>query len=44
MLKRAMEGVPFDVPMLSEGAWSAKDWSSMQDYDTRGELVDALPR
>lgn len=43
LLKDAMESVEFDVPMLSEGAWSAKDWASMLDYDTKGEMVDALP-
>lgn len=38
-LRSAMEGVKFDLPMLSEGTWSATDWAHMQDYDVHGRMV-----
>lgn len=38
-LRSAMEGVPFDLPMLSEGAWSPTDWAHLQDYDVHGRRV-----
>lgn len=37
-LREAMEGVPFDVPMLSEGKWG-RDWAHLQDYDKKGEVL-----
>jgi DNA polymerase I len=42
LLREAMESVEFDVPMLSEGAWSSENWASMEDYDTKGEMVHAF--
>ena len=38
VLRTAMESVEFDVPMLSEGAWSAESWTAMKDYDKKGAL------
>ena len=38
-LKDAMESLEFDVPMLSEGEWSACNWAEMQDYDVKGSVV-----
>jgi len=37
-MKEAMEDVHFDIPMLSEGTWSSKNWTSMKDYDKKGVL------
>lgn len=36
VLKTAMESVVFDVPMLSEGAWSTAGWVDLKDYDKGG--------
>jgi DNA polymerase I-like protein with 3'-5' exonuclease and polymerase domains len=38
-LRAAMESVEFDVPMLTEGEWSATSWEDMEPYDKRGELI-----
>ncbi len=38
-LKTAMESIPFDVPMLTEGKTSAKSWGDLQPYDKRGLRV-----
>lgn len=38
-LRKAMESIEFDVPMLSEGSWSDKNWDSLIDYDKKGEIV-----
>lgn len=38
-LRVAMESVPFDVPMLSEGEWSPDNWAAMQTYDEKGVRV-----
>lgn len=38
-LKAAMESIEFDVPMLSEGTWSADNWSTLKDYDKKGERI-----
>ncbi|MHC4648506.1 MAG: DNA polymerase [Planctomycetota bacterium] len=35
-LREAMESVKFDIPMLSEGAWSDKNWASMKIFDKKG--------
>lgn len=41
----AMESVEFDVPILSEGAWSAVNWSVMTDYDKAGKRAPGqIPR
>lgn len=37
-LRVAMEGVEFDVPMLSEGEWTATHWADLKPYDQKGEL------
>ena len=39
VLQEAMESVPFNVPMLSEGTVSTTNWAAMVDYDKKGELV-----
>ncbi len=35
-LRTCMEAVSFDVPMLSEGKASLKNWASMEKYDEKG--------
>lgn len=37
---------PFDVLILSEGAWSSENWGRMQPYDVKGKIVanDSLPK
>lgn len=42
VLRVAMESVEFDVKILSEGAWSAKSWADMSDYDKKGVRVNVL--
>lgn len=45
VLTACMEGVAFDVPMLTEGAWSARSWGSLVDYDKKGKrLAKSLRR
>ena len=36
-LRDAMESVTFDIPMLSEGTWSSKNWTELKTYDARGK-------
>lgn len=38
-LKEALESIEFDVPMLSEGKWSATNWFELKDYDKKGVLL-----
>ena len=38
-LKQAMESVKFEVPMLSEGDWSATSWADLEPYDKKGKRV-----
>ena len=38
-LRMSMENIAFDVPMLSEGDWSAKSWADLQTYDKKGKRV-----
>lgn len=38
-LRIAMEGVEFDVPMLSEGAISLHNWGALEDFDKKGKQV-----
>jgi DNA polymerase I-like protein with 3'-5' exonuclease and polymerase domains len=38
-LRVTMEGIEFDVPMLSEGSWSDKSWADLIDYDKKGKLL-----
>jgi DNA polymerase I-like protein with 3'-5' exonuclease and polymerase domains len=40
-LRVSMEGVKFDLPMLSEGKWSADSWAAMKPYDKKGVLLEA---
>lgn len=35
-LKACMEGIEFDVLMVSEGSWSDKNWAALIDYDKKG--------
>ncbi len=45
VLRAAMESVEFDVPILSEGAWSNDNWAVMEDFDKAGKRVPGkLPR
>lgn len=39
VLRQSMEGVDFDVPMLSEGSTSSTNWNELKDYDKKGVLV-----
>lgn len=41
VLKAAMEGVEFDVPMLSEGEWGTR-WVHMNTWDKKGKEVDVF--
>jgi DNA polymerase I-like protein with 3'-5' exonuclease and polymerase domains len=43
VMRTAMESVEFDVPMLSEGSWSDKNWAVMKAYDKKGKLLCRLP-
>jgi DNA polymerase I-like protein with 3'-5' exonuclease and polymerase domains len=36
ILRRSMETVKFNVPMLSEGKYSTKNWGSLMKYDEKG--------
>jgi DNA polymerase I-like protein with 3'-5' exonuclease and polymerase domains len=38
-LRVVMEGIEFDVPMLSEGSWSDKSWADLIDYDKKGKVL-----
>jgi DNA polymerase I-like protein with 3'-5' exonuclease and polymerase domains len=38
-LRVAMEGIQFDVPMLSEGSWSDKSWADLIDFDKKGAVL-----
>ena len=40
LLRQSMESVQFDVPMLSEGKWSQKNWGSLEDYDAKGQRIE----
>lgn len=39
VLRRTMESVEFDVPILSEGAISDTNWDELRDYDKKGKLL-----
>ena len=39
VLRRTMESVEFDVPILSEGSISDTNWNELRDYDKKGKLV-----
>lgn len=38
-LRLCMEGIEFDVKMLSEGSVSTTNWAELVDYDKKGTLV-----
>lgn len=39
VLRKTMESVEFDVPILSEGAVSSTNWDELQDYDKKGKVL-----
>lgn len=39
--RACMEGIEFDVPMLSEGEYSFTNWGALKPYDTKGKQVYA---
>lgn len=41
VLQESMESVELDVPMKSEGTWSALNWSALLDYDKKGKVCVA---
>ena len=41
VMRTAMESVEFDVPMLSEGAFSTESWGAMKEFDSRGKVTYA---
>lgn len=40
VLKEVMESIEFDVPMLTEGTISFKNWGQMIEYDKKGKRVN----
>ena len=41
VMRETMEGIEFDVPMLSEGSYSFTNWEELKDYDVKGKIVYA---
>lgn len=39
VLKKCMESIEFDVPMLSEGSTSSTNWDELKDYDKKGAVL-----
>jgi len=39
IMRKCMESVEFDVPMLSEGKWSLESWADLEAYDKAGKRV-----
>lgn len=39
VLRKCMESVEFDVPILSEGAISSTNWDELVDYDKKGKVL-----
>jgi DNA polymerase I-like protein with 3'-5' exonuclease and polymerase domains len=39
LMRVCMEGIEFDVPMLSEGAVSTTNWAELRNYDKKGNMV-----
>jgi len=39
VLRRTLESVEFDVPILSEGSTSTTNWDELIDYDKKGKMV-----
>lgn len=40
VMRRTMESVEFDVPILSEGSISSTNWDELQDYDKKGKVIN----
>jgi len=40
VLRKAMESVEFDVPILSEGSVSYTNWAELMDYDKKGVILN----
>lgn len=38
LLQEVMQSVEFDVPMLSEGAYSFTNWADLKEYDAKGKI------
>jgi DNA polymerase I-like protein with 3'-5' exonuclease and polymerase domains len=39
IMRKAMEGVTFSPPMLSEGKYSFESWGALKSYDKEGKIV-----
>ena len=39
ILRKCMESIEFDVPMLSEGSTSSTNWDELKDYDKKGVVL-----
>jgi DNA polymerase I-like protein with 3'-5' exonuclease and polymerase domains len=39
LMRKTMESVEFDIPILTEGSWSDKDWAHMKDFDKAGKVL-----
>jgi DNA polymerase-1 len=39
VMRKTMESVEFDVPILSEGAISFTNWDELKDYDKKGKIL-----
>jgi DNA polymerase I len=39
VLRQALESIEFEVPMLTEGDWSAKSWGDLIPYDKKGKKL-----
>jgi DNA polymerase I-like protein with 3'-5' exonuclease and polymerase domains len=38
-LRQVMESVECDVPLLSDGTWSARNWAELKKFDVKGKIV-----
>jgi hypothetical protein len=38
-LRRCLESVEFDVPILSEGEVSRTNWEDLKPYDKKGKIL-----
>jgi len=39
LLRVCMEGIEFEVPMLTEGSTSLTNWAELKDYDKKGKVL-----
>lgn len=39
IMQKTMEAIPFDIPMLSEGTYSTKNWVETKLYDKKGKVL-----